>query len=191
MRILPGFTEAQSTNLVHQVAEMAATAATIAARDRDVVRIPRRTSAQGNVPSTGMAGAGGAQTVAGSSTIRTTNAARPPVPESGGFDTNGLAAQHAAEAEHGGHVAPNWSRLKSSVILMCATALYAVIAEILVDSVDFVLDGFAIDQKFLGITLFALVPNTTEFLVSPPPFVPFILLRSSLILSCLLRLPSC
>lgn len=56
--------------------------------------------------------------------------------------------------------------MKSSVVLMCATALYAVIAEILVDSVDFVLDGFAIDEKFLGITLFALVPNTTEFLVS-------------------------
>ncbi|KAL1835075.1 hypothetical protein VTK73DRAFT_6314 [Phialemonium thermophilum] len=47
---------------------------------------------------------------------------------------------------------------------MSATVLYAIIAEILVDTVDVVLEGFAIDEKFLGITLFALVPNTTEFL---------------------------
>jgi Ca2+:H+ antiporter len=65
----------------------------------------------------------------------------------------------------GGHDAPNWSRLKSSIILMGATVLYAVIAEILVDTVDVVLESFEIDEKFLGITLFALVPNTTEFLV--------------------------
>nr|pir hypothetical protein B1D4.140 [imported] - Neurospora crassa [Neurospora crassa] len=64
----------------------------------------------------------------------------------------------------GGHDAPNWSRLKSSIILMGATVLYAVIAEILVDTVDVVLESFEIDEKFLGITLFALVPNTTEFL---------------------------
>lgn len=65
-----------------------------------------------------------------------------------------------------GHDAPNWGRMKSSIILLGATVLYAVIAEILVDTVDVVLENFAIDQKFLGITLFALVPNTTEFLVS-------------------------
>ncbi|OBT91007.1 hypothetical protein VE02_00201 [Pseudogymnoascus sp. 03VT05] len=64
----------------------------------------------------------------------------------------------------GAHDAPNWSRTKSSVILMSATILYALIAEILVDTVDVVLQGFAVDEKFLGITLFALVPNTTEFL---------------------------
>jgi Ca2+:H+ antiporter len=50
---------------------------------------------------------------------------------------------------------------------MGATILYALIAEILVDTVDVVLEGVKIDEKFLGITLFALVPNTTEFLVSP------------------------
>lgn len=37
-------------------------------------------------------------------------------------------------------------------------------SEILVDVVDVVLDGSGIDEKFLGITLFALVPNTTEFM---------------------------
>ena len=36
--------------------------------------------------------------------------------------------------------------------------------EILVDVVDVVLQGSGVDEKFLGITLFALVPNTTEFM---------------------------
>ena len=66
----------------------------------------------------------------------------------------------------GGHDAPNWSRAKSTVILLGATLLYAIIAEILVNTVDVVLENIEIDEKFLGITLFALVPNTTEFLVS-------------------------
>ena len=37
-------------------------------------------------------------------------------------------------------------------------------AELLVEVVDVVLQGSGIDEKFLGITLFALVPNTTEFM---------------------------
>ena len=36
--------------------------------------------------------------------------------------------------------------------------------ELLVGVVDVVLTGSGIDEKFLGITLFALVPNTTEFM---------------------------
>ena len=36
--------------------------------------------------------------------------------------------------------------------------------EILVDVVDVVLEGSGINEKFLGLTLFALVPNTTEFM---------------------------
>ncbi|PWW72990.1 hypothetical protein C7212DRAFT_354220 [Tuber magnatum] len=68
------------------------------------------------------------------------------------------------DAGHGGYDAPNWSRAKSSIILLGATVLYAVIAEILVDTVDVVLENLDIDEKFLGMTLFALVPNTTEFL---------------------------
>ena len=71
----------------------------------------------------------------------------------------------------GGHDAPNWSRGKSSVILLVATVLYAVIAEILVNTVDVVLESVDIDEKFLGITLFALVPNTTEFLVGGVPLL--------------------
>ncbi|KAL7666346.1 Uncharacterized protein ABC855_g4 [[Candida] zeylanoides] len=68
------------------------------------------------------------------------------------------------EEEVGGHDAPNWSRQKSTVILLGATLAYAIIAEILVNCVDAVLVNFPIDPKFLGLTVFALVPNTTEFL---------------------------
>lgn len=80
-------------------------------------------------------------------------------------------------ASHGGHDAPNWSRTKSSVILIGATVLYAIIAEILVNTVDVVLENVDVDEKFLGMTLFALVPNTTEFLVC----ISFIHNRSRLI----------
>ncbi|CCG22881.1 Ca2+/H+ antiporter [Candida orthopsilosis Co 90-125] len=66
--------------------------------------------------------------------------------------------------EGGGHDAPNWSKKKSTIILLGATVLYAIIAEILVDNVDSILSDFPIDPKFLGLTIFALVPNTTEFL---------------------------
>ncbi|SCV00685.1 LAMI_0G06656g1_1 [Lachancea mirantina] len=65
----------------------------------------------------------------------------------------------------GGHDAPNWTRNKSAIILLVATLLYAIIAEILVDCVDNVLKQFpSLNPKFLGLTIFALVPNTTEFL---------------------------
>ncbi|KAF9816892.1 hypothetical protein IEO21_03766 [Rhodonia placenta] len=70
----------------------------------------------------------------------------------------------AAAGGHGGHDAPSWSRTTSASVLLACTALYAIIAELLVDVVDVVLDGSGIDEKFLGVTLFALVPNTTEFM---------------------------
>ncbi|KAF8895273.1 hypothetical protein BD779DRAFT_1608907 [Infundibulicybe gibba] len=65
---------------------------------------------------------------------------------------------------HGGHDAPSWSRTTSASVLLVCTALYAIIAELLVDVVDVILEGSGIDEKFLGVTLFALVPNTTEFM---------------------------
>lgn len=67
------------------------------------------------------------------------------------------------ESNEGGHDAPNWSRTKSTTILLISTLLYAIIAEILVDCVDVVLVNFNVNPKLLGLTIFALVPNTTEF----------------------------
>ncbi|KAI9053919.1 hypothetical protein LZ554_002864 [Drepanopeziza brunnea f. sp. 'monogermtubi'] len=134
---IPGFTEAQNTNLVHEVAEMAATAATIAARN--ATKAPRRTSLLAQTP------------------VQTKQISRTGIP-------NPEAPILVEPQAGGGHDAPNWSRAKSSIILCGATVLYALIAEILVNTVDVVLTNVAIDEKFLGITLFALVPNTTEFL---------------------------
>ena len=80
--------------------------------------------------------------------------------------TSALGGEHddGTGGGHGGHDAPSWSRTVSASVLLACTFLYAMIAEILVDVVDVVLDGSGIDEKFLGVTLFALVPNTTEFM---------------------------
>ena len=96
------------------------------------------------------------------------------------------AEPEGAGGGHGGHDAPSWSRTTSASVLLACTALYAVIAgtyfdrvrnvylfyfsnlifstELLVDVVDVILKDSGIQEKFLGITLFALVPNTTEFM---------------------------
>ncbi|KAI0549521.1 calcium permease [Xylaria curta] len=142
---IPGFSDAENNNLIRGVTELAATAAAIAARDARDARHVRRISHQP------------------SNVGASTSATRPTPLRSSTFPDLDDAAEHA-QAVHGGHDAPNWSRMKSAIILMGATVLYAIVAEILVDTVDVVLDNYAIDPKFLGITLFALVPNTTEFL---------------------------
>ncbi|KAF9438200.1 hypothetical protein BGZ76_009218 [Entomortierella beljakovae] len=79
---------------------------------------------------------------------------------------DGVKSDHGDEEEdddeaHGGHDSPNWSKAKSATVLLSCTVLYSIIAEILVDSVDAV---SSIDEKLLGLTLFALVPNVTEFM---------------------------
>jgi Ca2+:H+ antiporter len=81
-----------------------------------------------------------------------------------GAATAAAAVQESQVLEPQGHDAPNWSRQKSTIVLLSATVFYAIIAEILVDCVDSVLKEFPLNPKFLGITIFALVPNTTEFL---------------------------
>jgi Ca2+:H+ antiporter len=68
------------------------------------------------------------------------------------------------DEEAAGHDSPNWSKSKSFIILCSCTLLYSIIAEILVDTVDEVMKDFPMDEKFLGLTLFALVPNITEFM---------------------------
>jgi Ca2+:H+ antiporter len=149
--VVPGLSEEENNNLVRQVAEIAATAATVAARD--AVNHPRSTSYQ----------------VTHSYKTDTVKSSRPSATRQSTI-VDAAPANAAAEfavhagTEGGGHDAPNWSRTKSSVILLTATVAYAIVAEILVETVDVVLTSVDIDEKFLGITLFALVPNTTEFL---------------------------
>ncbi|KAI4170824.1 MAG: hypothetical protein LQ343_004713 [Gyalolechia ehrenbergii] len=139
---ISGLSEEENAHLVRQVAEMAATAATVATRD--AMKAPRKASAMSYA-----------------SAHHTPRASAIAFP---GHEDATVAEGAGGHAESGGHDAPNWSRLKSSIILLGATVLYAIIAEILVNTVDVVLESVDIDEKFLGITLFALVPNTTEFL---------------------------
>ncbi|CAB4404990.1 unnamed protein product [Rhizophagus irregularis] len=68
------------------------------------------------------------------------------------------------EEEVHGHDSPNWGKFKSGFVLLSCTALYSFIAEILVENVTFVLKHVNTTEKILGLTLFALVPNVTEFL---------------------------
>ncbi|CAM0140354.1 hypothetical protein VKS41_007016 [Umbelopsis sp. WA50703] len=92
------------------------------------------------------------------------------LPETLGQPVAPVTWVHAKEPEEeedeeaAGHDSPNWSKSKSFTILFACTILYSLIAEILVDTVDIVMDSLAIDEKFLGLTLFALVPNITEFM---------------------------
>ncbi|KAF2712410.1 calcium permease family membrane transporter-like protein [Pleomassaria siparia CBS 279.74] len=140
---LEGLSDENNQSLLRQITEIAAT--TTALATRDATKAPRKASHMANTAVKGVT-------------------ERPPHTRT----TTAIPAV-AEEAEEGGqaaggHDAPNWSRTKSAVVLMTATVAYAVIAEILVNTVDAVLEGSDIDEKFLGITLFALVPNTTEFL---------------------------
>jgi Ca2+:H+ antiporter len=74
-----------------------------------------------------------------------------------------FAHEPEEEDEPGGHDSPNWGKIKSGIVLLTCTAFYSIIAEILVQNVEVVLDNFVITEKLLGLTLFALVPNVTEF----------------------------
>lgn len=147
---IAGLSQEDNRALVQQVAEIAATAATVAARD--VTKAPRRASMM----------SGG--TRQGSRARDTKDGAHGHAQEHGLPIETAVGAAAPHEEAAGGHDAPNWSRTKSAVILLTATLAYAVIAEILVDTVDVVLSSIDIPEKFLGITLFSLVPNTTEFL---------------------------
>ncbi|KAL8790461.1 MAG: hypothetical protein Q9213_000613 [Squamulea squamosa] len=142
---ISGLSEEDNTHLARQVAEMAATAATVAARDATTA--PRKASHMSHTFA-----------------HATPKHSAPPTAALRDYEEAAVAEAVGGHAEGGGHDAPNWSRMKSAVILLGATVLYAVIAEILVNTVDIVLESVDIDEKFLGITLFALVPNTTEFL---------------------------
>lgn len=142
-----GLSDEENERLARQVAEVAATAAAVAARDATRTRKP---------------------SVMPHSTERQDHkhGHKRPATVAEDHEESGIAVDHGQVS--GGHDAPNWSKSKSSIILLVATVLYAIVAEMLVRTVDVVLQSIDIDEKFLGITLFALVPNTTEFLVCIP-----------------------
>lgn len=161
--LIPGLSEGDTENVMRQMAMVASTAAAVAARD--AVSNPKKAqymlSHSGRFdkrrPSTARL-----DTIFDAARMNESYTANVAVGTPGAVATPGVV-EHDAQAS-GGHDAPNWSRLKSYIILLTATGAYAAIAEVLVDTVDSILSSFSIDQKFLGMTLFALVPNTTEFL---------------------------
>ena len=166
---ISGLSAEDNRALLQEIAEMAATAATVAARD--ATKAPRRASIMAttaNGPPSKQQGSASSKDTKDPTTPhkRTTmNVEHGSLHDSDLPPDVPIPTEQAASPEApGGHDAPNWSRTKSAVILLTATVAYAIIAEILVDTVDAVLGSIDIDEKFLGITLFALVPNTTEFL---------------------------
>ena len=166
---ISGLSAEDNRALVQEIAEMAATAATVAARD--ATKAPRRASVMATTasgaPPTKNAGSGSSKDSKDPNASHKHSVSNVEPGSLGDYDLPPdapVVAEPAAAPEAGGHDAPNWSRMKSAVILLTATIAYAVIAEILVDTVDAVLINIDIDEKFLGISLFALVPNTTEFL---------------------------
>ncbi|KAJ1959626.1 hypothetical protein GGI12_004242 [Dipsacomyces acuminosporus] len=76
----------------------------------------------------------------------------------------GVASGDVSHEGGGGHDAPNWSKFKSAFILCMCTVMFSLIAEVLVDTVDVVVQSLGIREKYVGLTLFALVPNVTEFM---------------------------
>jgi Ca2+:H+ antiporter len=74
-----------------------------------------------------------------------------------------FAHESEEDDDAGGHDSPNWSKIKSGIVLVSCTALYSIIAEMLVQNVEVVLENVTITEKLLGLTLFALVPSVTEF----------------------------
>ena len=168
---IAGLSAEDNRELLHEIAELAASAATIAARD--ATKAPRRASIMASttgslVPPKQQTSAsskdskGSERNVHSATNIEQGSLGDPDLPPEA---PNAPApAGPTEQPESGGHDAPNWSRAKSAIILLTATVAYAIIAEILVDTVDAVLTNVDIDEKFLGFTLFALVPNTTEFL---------------------------
>ncbi|KAJ3032472.1 hypothetical protein HDV00_007458 [Rhizophlyctis rosea] len=90
--------------------------------------------------------------------------------------TTARPTSSAVDAPHtasGGHDSPNWSLPKSFFVLFACTVLYSLVAEVLIDSVDVVLEGGGggveseggggVGEKFLGVTIVAVVPTVTEF----------------------------
>jgi len=65
--------------------------------------------------------------------------------------------------EEVGHEAPSWTKWESVAVLLVSTIIFSLLAEILIGSVDVVLKSINLDEKFLGVTLFALAPNVSEF----------------------------
>ncbi|KAJ3319567.1 hypothetical protein HDV06_006215 [Boothiomyces sp. JEL0866] len=73
------------------------------------------------------------------------------------------SSESSSEDEGHGHGSPGWDLAKSAGILLGCTVAYSLIAEVLIDSLDEILEILPLSEKTLGLTIFAIVPTVTEF----------------------------
>jgi Ca2+:H+ antiporter len=63
------------------------------------------------------------------------------------------------------HESPGWNIFISAGVLLTCTILYTLIAEVLIDCLDIIIEEFQMSEKILGLTIFAIVPTVTEFCI--------------------------
>ncbi|KAJ3260424.1 hypothetical protein HK103_000566 [Boothiomyces macroporosus] len=73
------------------------------------------------------------------------------------------SSESSSDDEGHGHGNPGWDLAKSAGILLGCTVAYSLIAEVLIDSLDEILEILPLSEKTLGLTIFAIVPTVTEF----------------------------
>ncbi|KAJ3274218.1 hypothetical protein HDV01_003291 [Terramyces sp. JEL0728] len=73
------------------------------------------------------------------------------------------SSDSSSEGDGHGHGSPGWDLAKSAGILLGCTVAYSLIAEVLIDSLDEILEILPMSEKTLGLTIFAIVPTVTEF----------------------------
>eukprot|EP00118_Oscarella_pearsei_P012354 m.90491 g.90491 ORF g.90491 m.90491 type:complete len:783 (+) comp36650_c0_seq13:547-2895(+) len=73
-------------------------------------------------------------------------------------------AQNDVKSSKSAHhsYAAEWSRFKGFFILLCATVLMALVAEVIVDNIQSILGASTVSEAFIGVTLLALVPDLPE-----------------------------
>ena len=70
---------------------------------------------------------------------------------------------HLFRPEEGhGHPAASWSRRRSIVVLVIATALVALMSEFLVGAVEHTAEAWGMTQVFVGVILVAIIGNAAE-----------------------------
>ncbi|XP_065835575.1 uncharacterized protein [Oscarella lobularis] len=67
----------------------------------------------------------------------------------------------ASKSAHHSYAA-EWSRLKAFIILLVATVLMSLVAEVIVDNIQSILGSSGVSETFIGVTLLALVPDLPE-----------------------------
>ncbi|XP_071087654.1 uncharacterized protein [Haliotis cracherodii] len=63
---------------------------------------------------------------------------------------------------HGGEGAPQWNRIKSTIILLICAVLIALCSDLITDNIQPLLESSGISEYFVGVTMLAVVPELPE-----------------------------